>query len=191
MFWLYILALEINSKEFFVKWPLKKTINLEGCDVVIFKWFHKLRLTVQCLVAFRYLLTILKASFVKILRDWRRSVLIVVFVITGGNYLLIICILNEMILCVKRRTQKKILSSRWELNPQPPVHLLDALTTFCHSIFKRFSGVVTKISRCQVNATWGMESNSWGFILVLFFFYFPMNIARGNPLSSASYWQPW
>ena len=30
-------------------------------------------------------------------------------------------IINEMI-CVERKTQKKILSSRWDLNPRPSVH---------------------------------------------------------------------
>ena len=39
-----------------------------------------------------------------------------------------ISIVNEKI-CVEKRTQKKILSSRWELNPRPSVHQLDALIT--------------------------------------------------------------
>ena len=58
---------------------------------------------------------------------------------------------------------------------------------------------VTKISSCQVNTTsrLGRESNGWGFLLVLFFFYFPMKVAgghvqssQGKSLAPRSYWQP-
>ena len=44
----------------------------------------------------------------------------------------------------------------------------------------RVKRVVTKISSCRVNTTSRRkESNSWGFLLVLFFFYFPIKVARG------------
>ena len=31
-------------------------------------------------------------------------------------------ITNENMICVARKTQKKIMSSRWNLNPQPSIH---------------------------------------------------------------------
>ena len=57
--------------------------------------------------------------------------------------------------------------------------------------------VVTKISSCRVNTTSRWESNREGFLLILFFFYFPIKVARGHSLSSrgkspapGSWWQP-
>ena len=44
--------------------------------------------------------------------------------------------------------------------------------------------VVTKISSCRVNTTSRWESNREGFLLILFFFYFPIKVARGHSLSS-------
>ena len=45
------------------------------------------------------------------------------------------------------------------------------------------SRVVTGISSCRVNtkSRRGIKSNSWGFLLVLFLFYFPMMVAGENP----------
>ena len=31
-------------------------------------------------------------------------------------------ITNENMICVARKTQEKIMSSRWNLNPQPSIH---------------------------------------------------------------------
>ena len=46
------------------------------------------------------------------------------------------------------------------------------------------SRVVDKISSCRVNTTSRGESNTEGFLLVLFFFYFPIKVARGHTHSS-------
>ena len=47
-----------------------------------------------------------------------------IFYIKFGLKSIYICrlIILDRMMCAERRTQKKILSSRWELNPQPSRH---------------------------------------------------------------------
>ena len=64
--------------------------------------------------------------------------------------------------------------SFWTCQPTPFTN-----STFCDVIASpRF---FTKISSRQVIQQVGGESNGYGFLLVLFFFYFPWELAGGNP----------
>ena len=96
----------------------------------------------------------------------------------------------------------------WKSSTQAPILEVGRINILCSTVNTKCLldnnlsnlsfGLVTTISSWQVNTTSRQGIKQLGFVLVLFFFYFPMKAtrdhihsSRGKSLAPASSWQPW